>query len=106
MRIHSALVLLVAIGALVAIPQQAQADRTTQINNRLENQSGRIQRGKGKHKMNAGQQTAADERDYRIEAQEQAMRAKHGGNLTKQDQRRLNRELNGNSRRIHNDKHE
>jgi len=98
--------LLAAIGALLFLPQQAQADRTTQINNRLGDQSGRIQRGKGKHKMTPSQQARADERDYRIEAQEQTMRGKHGGHLTKQDQRRLNHELNRNSRRIHNDKHE
>jgi hypothetical protein len=79
--------------------------RVTEINSRMEEQSGRIQHGKGKHKMSVGQQTRADEADYRIAAQEQAMRGRHNGKLTKHDQRVLNRKLNRNSRRIQANKH-
>ena len=79
--------------------------RVTEVNSRLEEQSGRVQHGKRKHKMSAGQQTRADEADYRIAAQEQTMRGKHNGKLTKHDQRVLNRKLNRNSGRIHAGKH-
>jgi hypothetical protein len=91
------------ISYLFVMPEANAGRRVEEINSRLENQSGRVP-GKGKHKMTTGEQIRADEADYRIANQEQRMRTRHHGKLTKHDQRVLNRELNRNSRRIHADK--
>ena len=91
------------MAGFVLTNSDAQARRS--INSRLEEQSGRIGQGLDKKGTNKAQDRRADEASYRIAAQEQAMRTKHNGHLTKHDQRKLRRELNGNSRRIHNANH-
>jgi hypothetical protein len=83
----------------------AQADpRVTQVNSRFADQTGRIQRGKGKHKMTPAQQTRANEAVYRMVNEQQNMRSRHHGKLTERDQRSLNRQLDRNSRQINRDK--
>jgi hypothetical protein len=91
--------------SLLACIQPADAKRVDQVDNRFERQSERITNGVDHKKMNAGEQTRRDEADYRMENEQQNMRNRHGGKLTRGDQRRLNRQLNRNSRKIHRDKH-
>lgn len=91
--------------SLLILTESAQAKRTTQVNDRFERQSERITNGADHKKMSTGEQTRRDEADYRMENEQQRMRTRHGGKLTHGDQRRLNRQLNRNSRKIHRDKH-
>jgi hypothetical protein len=94
--------------SLISAPAAISGEGVNDINSRLENQSGRIGDGLGqkKHKKDEKKLMRADDASYKIEAQEQAMRTRHGGKLTRHDQRVLNRRLNRNSRRIHNGKNE
>jgi hypothetical protein len=89
--------LAISYGSL-ALP--AHAD---DINSRLENQYGRVGKGLSKKKkVNRAQEMKADDKQYAIAAEEQNMKSRHGGKLTKADKRKLNRQLNNNSRRIKN----
>ena len=91
----------------LAGPSFAQAvdpghPRVNEIQGRIDNQENRINQGLGKGQIN-GKQAARDEaRDARVERQLQRDEAKHGGHITKGEQAQLNRELNRNSRAIHN----
>jgi hypothetical protein len=79
--------------------------RVNEVNQRLDNQQTRIDQGLANGTM-SGKQAARDEaHDANIAKRESVDEAKHGGHLTKGEQRRLNRSLNKNSQRIHNQKH-
>jgi len=79
--------------------------RVNEVNQRLDNQQTRIDQGLANGTM-SGKQAAHDEaHDANIAKRESVDEAKHGGHLTKGEQRRLNRSLNKNSQRIHNQKH-
>ena len=80
----------------------SDANRVGQVNSRLENQSGRSTRAATKGKTSPEATVRADEAQYRMSAEQQNMRSRHGGRLTKRDQRRLNRQLNRNSNRMRN----
>ena len=79
--------------------------RVNEVNGRLDNQQERIQQGLARGTM-TGRQAARDERhDANIARRESVDEAKHGGHLTKGEQRNLNRSLNRNSGRIYRQKH-
>ena len=79
--------------------------RVNEVNQRLDNQQTRIDQGLANGTM-SGKQAAHDEaHDANIAKRESIDEAKHGGHLTQGEQRRLNRSLNGNSRRIYRQKH-
>jgi hypothetical protein len=80
--------------------------RVKEVNNRLENQQDRIQAGVKDGQLNAKQATRDETRDNNIAARESADQAKHGGHLTKREQRNLNKSLNRDSHQIrHQRKH-
>jgi hypothetical protein len=79
--------------------------RVNEVNQRLDNQQARINQGLANGSM-TGKQAARDEaHDTNIAQRESADEAKHGGHLTKGEQRRLNRSENRNSHRIYRQKH-
>ena len=78
--------------------------RVNQINRREENQQDRIANGVKNGKLTPGQTARLERGEQRLENNEKKDMAKDGGHLTKQDQRKLNREANHMSRRIAHDK--
>lgn len=79
--------------------------RVNEVNQRLDNQQARVNQGLSNGTM-TGKQAARDEaHDTNIAKRESADEAKHGGHLTKGEQRRLNRSENRNSRHIYRQKH-
>ncbi len=79
--------------------------RVNEIQGRIDNQQIRTNQGIGQGQIN-GKQAARDEaRDARVERQLQRDESKHGGHITKREQATLNRELNHNSKAIHNQRH-
>lgn len=79
--------------------------RVNEVNQRLDNQQERVQQGMADGQINA-RQAARDERhDANIATRESVDEARHGGHLTRGEDRRLNRSLNHNSARIHHQRH-
>ena len=74
--------------------------RQAQVNSRIENQQGRVARKGSKKKMSTAQQMRADEATYRMTDEEQRMKTRHKGRLTRRDQRILNNQLDRNNARI------
>lgn len=78
--------------------------RVNEVNQRLDNQQQRIANGEANGTMN-GKQAARDEKqDANIAQRESRDEAEHGGHLTKQEDRNLNKSLNHDSKRIHRQK--
>jgi hypothetical protein len=106
-------VTLIAAGTLCAILGSAAAfaqdvpdhPRVNEVNQRLDDQQARTDQGLANGTM-SGKQAARDEaHDANIAKRESVDEAKHGGHLTKGEQRRLNKSLNKNSNRIYKQKH-
>ena len=99
-----------AFAILLSAPAFAQDvdpghPHVNEIQGRIDNQENRVNQGIGQGQIN-GKQAARDEaRDARVERQLQRDEAKHGGHITKGEQAKLNRELNHNSKAIHNQRH-
>jgi hypothetical protein len=96
---------------LISMQSMAQADpvpdhpRENEVNQRLDNQQTRINRGLANGTM-TGKQAARDEHhDANIAQREAVDESKHGGHITKAEQRRLNKSENKNSKRIYKQKH-
>jgi hypothetical protein len=101
---------LVIGAALASGSAMAQTDvpghpRVNEVNNRLENQQDRINNGLKNGTMTQGQAARDETHDANIARRESVDEAKHGGHLTKQEQRNLNRSENRNSRKIYRQKH-
>lgn len=101
---------LLAIAGMGLMSPRADAQRSHprvhEVNGRLENQHDRIQQG-----VKSGELTRQEARRLRLQEakiryQERRDRAQHGGHLTKKETRRLNHELNNESRRIYHNKHD
>jgi hypothetical protein len=101
-RLSLILCALFIAGCLAEMPA-ARADNAEHFNNRFERQSERIDKG-GK-KMTQKEKMRHDDAEYRMENEMQRMRSKNG-KLSPRDRRRLNRQLNRNSRGIRRDKHD
>lgn len=78
--------------------------RVNEIDQRLENQQQRIDSGVANGKINAKQEARDQATDSKVAQQLSADEAKHNGHITKAEQRRMNKELNHNSKRIHKQK--
>ena len=89
------------LGATLA-PMAAQAQG---INQRLNNQHGRIHQGVGSDQLTRGEQYRLNRRDAYIHGQERLDRRFDNGHLTAGERRGLNRELNHSSAAIYRDKH-
>ena len=102
-----ALLALVAPATLLAGAAQAQSNdvpghpRVNEVNQRLDNQQNRIQNGVADGQMNARQAARDEKQDANIAQRESRDEAEHGGHLTKQEQKNLNKSLNKDSTRIH-----
>ena len=95
-----------ASGAAMAQTTPPQANdpghpRVNEVNQRLDNQQTRIQNGVADGQINAKQEARDEKQDANIAQRESADQAKHGGHLTKAEQRNLNKSENQDSRRIH-----
>jgi hypothetical protein len=98
----------------IAAPAYAQTDdtnvpghpRVNEVDQRLENQQDRINAGEKNGTITQGQAARDEKRDANIAAQASKDEAKHGGHLTKGEDKRLNKELNKDSKDIHRQKDE
>jgi hypothetical protein len=78
--------------------------RVNQVNSREERQQQRIGNGIKDGQMKPAQVATVEKHDAKIENQEKRDMAKHNGHLTKAEQRKLNGELNKNSKEIRKDR--
>jgi hypothetical protein len=103
--------LLVAMGLVLAGGAVGGASATTtgwrvdhprraEVNHRLNIQSSRIDKQRHEGKLTAAQAHRLHVADHRIREQEIRFARLHGGHITRAEQRRLNHEENGVSRRI------
>ncbi|HET6555248.1 MAG TPA: hypothetical protein VFG49_17110 [Dyella sp.] len=75
--------------------------RVSEVNQRLDNQQDRIQNGVADGQINAKQAARDEKHDSNIAARESRDEAEHGGHLTRQEQKNLNKSLNKDSKHIH-----
>src|SRR5579883_1436773 len=87
--------LVVIFGAGMA-SAQAHKPRVREVNHRLQNQHNRVEQGEKNG-------TLTQKQANHIEREKRRMMAQDGGHLTKQDQRRLNRQENRVSNEINRD---
>ena len=80
--------------------------RVNQVNSRLTNQQNRIGNGVKNDKLTPGQTAHLENNEQKIANEEKKDMAKHGGHLTKQEQARINHQLNQQSKQIYKDKHD
>lgn len=96
---------LLASGAAMAQTTTDPTDpghpRVNEIDQRLENQQNRVNQGLSDKQMTPGQAQHDEKVDNRVEKQLTNDEAKNGGHITKGEQRHMNKELNHNSKRIH-----
>ncbi len=104
--IPAALLLAVMISGPVFAQEDPGHPRINEVQGRIDNQEKRIDQGINKGQLTPGQAARDTRRDARIERQLKRDEAKHGGHITKGEQAKLNRELNRNSRAIHNQRHQ
>lgn len=74
--------------------------RVNEVDQRLENQQDRVDTGVAKGQINAKQEARDDAKDAKVSRQLSADEAKNGGHITKAEDKKLNKELNKNSRKI------
>jgi hypothetical protein len=75
------------------------------VNQREANQAGRIAQGERSGQMTSGEAARADQRQANINNQVHNDRVANGGALTPQERQQVNKEQNGASRQIYNEKH-
>jgi hypothetical protein len=95
----------ILFSAVLSTQAFAQQDpghpRVNEIQGRIDNQEKRIDQGINKGQLSPGQAARDIRRDARVERQLKRDEAAHGGHITKGEQAKLNRELDRNSRKIH-----
>lgn len=79
--------------------------RVNEVNNRLDNQQNRIDKGVANGTMTQKQAARDETHDANIARRESVDEAKHNGHLTKAEQKNLNRSENRNSGHIYKQKH-
>ena len=79
--------------------------RVNQVNRRETRQQARIAQGVKSGQLTPGETRRLERGERRLQSNEKKDMAKDNGHLTKQDQRKLNREANHMSKRIYADKH-
>lgn len=78
--------------------------RVNEIDQRLENQQQRIDSGVASGKINAKQEARDQATDAKVSQELTADQAKNNGHITKAEQKKMNKQLNKNSKRIHRQK--
>ena len=79
---------------------QKDHPRRTEVNKRLANQNRRIHNEVKEGDLTKQQAAQLHKEDHQIRRQERQMASQHGGHITKQEQRTLNREENAVSKQI------
>lgn len=74
--------------------------RRAEVNGRLANQNWRINQERREGEITRGQANALHAQDRLIRTEERFMASQHGGHITPAEQRALNQQENGVSRRI------
>ena len=101
-------IIAVLVTAALSAPAWAQAPGSSTgagIDAREANQQRRIEQGIKSGTLTPGETKRLEGREMSIQRQEERMRARDGGQLTKQDRAVLNRRLDNTSRAIYNKKH-
>ncbi len=93
----------------VAVMAQTTTDvpghpRVNEVDQRLDNQQKRIDNGVASGTINAKQEARDQATDAKVSQELSKDEAKNGGKITKAEQRRMNRQLTHNSKRIHHQK--
>jgi hypothetical protein len=108
----TSLALTVVIGAAgSALAQDAAGvpdpghPRVNEVQQRIDNQQNRVDRGISDGQINAKQAAHDDAKLAREQNSLNKDEAKHGGHITKGEQRNLNKRLNKGSKQIHNQRH-
>ena len=96
----SALVVGVSASALAETNWEKHHPRRAEVNDRLANQNKRINQDVKEGKITPAQAHKLHKEDRAIRREERAMASEHGGHITKQEQRVLNRQENAVSRQI------
>ena len=95
---------------LAATPVLAQATsdttipghpRVNEVDQRLQNQQNRIDNGVNSGQIGAKGEARDQARDAKVGQELSADEAKNGGHITKAEQKKMNRQLNRNSAKIH-----
>jgi hypothetical protein len=102
--------LIASSGAAVAQTAAAVPDpghpRVNEVQQRIDNQESRVDRGVSDGQINAKQAAHDDAKLGREQSSLNRDEAKDGGHITKAEQRNLNRRLNRGSRQIHRQRHQ
>src|SRR5262245_47742992 len=96
----SALAVGVSASALAETNWEKHHPRRAEVNDRLANQNKRINQDVKEGKITPAQAHKLHKEDRAIRREERAMASQHGGHITKQEQRVLNRQENAVSRQI------
>lgn len=75
--------------------------RINEVDQRLQNQEKRIDAGVAAGEINPKQEARDQATDAKVSQELSKDEAKNGGTITKAEQRKMNRQLNKNSKRIH-----
>lgn len=102
-QLIAALVLVFGVAAVGTVSAQANKPRVREVNQRLKNQHRRVEQGEKNGALTQKQANHIERQDARINREKRRMMARDGGHLTKQDQRRLNRQENHVSNEINRD---
>ncbi|MEI7668862.1 MAG: hypothetical protein WCJ33_02120 [Pseudomonadota bacterium] len=89
-----------------AFAQEENKTRVNQIENRIDNQEQRINKGIADGNLTKGQARRDERRTDRVEKELKRDEAKHDGHITKREEHRMNNQLNHNSEHIHHQNHE
>lgn len=100
-----ALLTTLVIGSSAAWAQAAGSTAGAAIDAREANQQRRIQQGINTGALTPGETRRLERRETSIQRQEDRMRARDGGELTKHDRAVLDRRLDNTSRAIYRNKH-
>jgi hypothetical protein len=99
-------VIAMSLGVLAGTTEIASAGwawnhpRRAEVNGRLANQNARINQEYREGEISRGQANALHRQDRFIRTEERFMASQHGGHITRAEQRSLNQQENGVSRRI------
>ena len=91
----------VAAMAQDAAPVDPGHPRVNEVDQRLNDQQNRVDNGVKDGQIGAKQEMRDDKTDARVSQEMSKDEAKNGGHITKAEQRKMNRQLNKNSGRIH-----
>jgi|SRR5450432_166014 len=93
---------LILIGSVGATYANGGHPRRNEVNARLANQNRRIDRKEADGQMSKKEANKLHKEDHQIRQEERDMASQDGGHITKQEQKTLNQQENGVSKKIKN----